>query len=199
MKVAMSLIQELRQRSGAGILDCKRALEETQGNIEKAVEILRRKGLAIAAKKADRIAQEGVIEAYVHPGERMGALVELNCETDFVARTKEFRQLAHDIAMQVVASRPFYVEPEDVPAEMVDKEKENHRAQAREENKPPQVVDSVVEGRLEKYFDEICLLRQPFIKDEDRTVQDIVNSYIARLGENIVVNRFAHFELGERE
>jgi len=199
MKVPVSLIQKLRQTSGAGILDCRKALEETQGNIEKAVEILRRKGLAIAAKKGDRIAQEGVIEAYVHSGERMGALVELNCETDFVARTKEFRQLAHNIAMQVVASRPLYVGPEDIPAEVVEREKESFRAQAKEENKPPQVIDRIADGRLEKYFDEICLLRQPFIRDEDRTVQDMVNGYIARLGENIRVKRFAHFELGEGE
>ena len=199
MKIPVCLIQELRQRSGAGILDCKRALGETQGDIEKAAEILRRQGLVTAAKKADRIAREGVIEAYVHPGERMGALVDLNCETDFVARTKEFRQLAHDIAMQVVASRPLYIRPEDIPTEVVEGEKENFRAQAREENKPPQIIDTIIKGRLDKYFDQVCLLRQPFIRDEDRTVQDIVNGYIARLGENIVVKRLARFELGEGE
>ncbi|MGI9952010.1 translation elongation factor Ts [Moorellaceae bacterium AZ2] len=190
-------VKELRSRTGAGMMDCKRALEETGGDMEKAVEYLRMKGLAAAAKKAGRATREGVVDAYIHGGGRIGVLIEVNCETDFVARTEEFRELVHDLAMQVAAARPQYVRREDVPQEVVEKEKSILRAQALNEGKPEKVIDKIVEGRLEKFYQEACLLEQPFIKDMERTVKDLVAEKIAKLGENIEVRRFVRFELGE--
>lgn len=190
-------VKELRNRTGAGMMDCKKALEETGGDMEKAIEYLRMKGLAAAAKKAGRVAKEGLVEAYIHGGGRIGVLIEVNCETDFVARTEDFRSLVHDLAMQVAAARPRYVRREDVPEEVVEKEKNILRAQALNEGKPEKVVDKIVAGRLEKFYQETCLLEQPFIKDMDRTVKDLIVEKIAKLGENIEVRRFVRFEVGE--
>lgn len=197
MKITTEMVKELRQATGAGVLDCKKALEAAGGDMKKAVAVLREKGLAAAAKKAGRATKEGLIEAYIHAGGRIGALIELNCETDFVARTEEFRQLAHDLAMQVVAAKPLYLSPEDVPAEVLEAEKAIYRAQAEKEGKPAHVIDRIVEGKLEKFYQEVCLLKQPFIKDDDLTVQDLLTQMVAKVGENIVVRRFARFELGE--
>jgi elongation factor Ts len=178
------------------MMDCKEALEETGGDIERAIERLREKGLAKAAKKAGRVAAEGLIESYIHAGGRIGVLIEVNCETDFVARTPEFKELCRDLAMQVAASKPEYISREDVPPEILEREKSILRAQALNEGKPGHVVDRIVSGRLEKYFEEHCLLEQPFIKDLDRTVKDLLAEKIATIGENIVVRRFVRFELG---
>ncbi|MDN5346675.1 MAG: elongation factor Ts [Clostridia bacterium] len=195
--ISAETVKELRSRTGAGMMDCKRALEETGGDMEKAIEYLRKKGLAAAAKRAGRTASEGLVEAYIHGGGRIGVLIEVNCETDFVAKTEDFRDLVHNLAMQVAAARPQYISREDVPEEVIAKEKEILRAQALNEGKPEKVVERIVEGRLEKFFQENCLLEQPFIKDMDCTVKDLINEKIAKLGENIVVRRFCRYEVGE--
>lgn len=195
--ISASMVKELRERTGAGMMDCKRALEDAGGNMERAVDILRERGQAMAARKAGRATGEGLIESYIHAGGRIGVLIEVNCETDFVAKTPEFKELCRDLAMQVAASRPSFVKREDVPAEVIEKEKAILRAQALNEGKPEKIVDKMVSGRLEKFFREVCLLEQPFIKDLDRSVQDVITSKIAQLGENITVRRFARFELGE--
>ena len=195
--ITAQMVKELRERTGAGMMDCKKALEATGGDIEKAIDELRTKGLAKAAKKAGRIASEGTITSYIHGGGRIGVLVEINCETDFVAKTDEFKQLAHDIAMQIAASNPTYINREEVPQAVQDHEKEVLRAQALEEGKPEKVIDKMVEGRLEKYFQENCLLEQPYIKDPDKTVQQMVLEMVSKIGENINIRRFARFEVGE--
>jgi len=192
-------VKELRELSGAGMMDCKKALIETNGDIAKAVEFLREKGLASAAKKSGREAREGVVESYVHGGGRIGVLVEVNCETDFVARTPEFKELAHELAMQVAAMNPSYLSREDVPQEVVDKERSILVAQAREEGKPDKVLDKVVEGRLEKFFQQACLLEQPYMRDGSKTVQALIKESIAQLGENIIVRRFVRFETGRAD
>ncbi|MGB9866930.1 MAG: translation elongation factor Ts [Bacillota bacterium] len=191
------VIKALRERTGAGVMDCKKALAECGGDIEKAVEYLKIKGIAAAEKKAGREAREGVIEAYIHMNGKIGVLIELNCETDFVARNSEFKQLAHDLAMQVAAAKPLYVSQADVPEEIVTREREIQRARALEEGKSEKVVDKIVEGRMAKFFAEVCLLNQPFIKDESTTVGDLIKQYIAKIGENITVRRFVRFEVGE--
>jgi len=190
-------VKNLRERTGAGMMDCKRALVESNGDFEKAVDLLREKGLAKAAKKADRVASEGLVVSYIHGNGRIGVLLEVNCETDFVARNEEFKAMCHDIAMQVAAANPTYVSREEVPEEVLQKEKSILRAQALNEGKPEKIVDKMVEGRLEKFFQENCLLDQPFIKDQDKNVQQYVNETIAKIGENINVRRFARFVLGE--
>jgi elongation factor Ts len=197
LKITTAMVKELREETGAGVLDCKNALQETDGDFDKAVEYLRQEGLAAAAKRADRVANEGTIGHYVHAGSRVAALVEVNCETDFVAKTDDFLTLAHDLAMQVVAAQPKYLLPEDIPAEVIEAEKENHQAQMEDSGKPEHVVDKIVEGKLQKYYREVCLMQQPFIKDEGLTIQDLVTQVAAKLGENIVVRRFVRFELGE--
>ncbi len=197
MEITTSMVKELREATGAGVLDCKKALEASAGDLEKAKAYLREKGLAAAAKRAGRVAKEGLIEAYVHTGGRVGALIELDCETDFVARTEEFKALAHDLAMQVVAAKPLYLAPEDIPPDVLEEEKNVYRAQARDAGKPEHIIERIVEGKLQKHFQEVCLMSQPFIKDDDLTVQDIVTRTIAKLGENIVMRRFARFELGD--
>lgn len=197
MEITTSMVKELREATGAGVLDCKKALEASAGDLEKAKAYLREKGLAAAAKRAGRVAKEGLIEAYVHTGGRVGALIELDCETDFVARTEEFKALAHDLAMQVVAAKPLYLAPEDIPPDVLEEEKNVYRAQARDAGKPEHIIERIVEGKLQKHFQEVCLMRQPFIKDDDLTVQDILTRTIAKLGENIVMRRFARFELGD--
>lgn len=196
MEISTEMVKELRQATGSGVLDCRKALEHANGDFDKAVEYLREKGLAKAATKAGRTAKEGLIEAYVHTGSRVAALIELNCESDFVARTGEFKELAHNLAMQVVAARPQYVSPDDVPEEVKEREKSIYRAQLADERKPPQVVDRIIEGKLNKFYEETCLLKQPYIKDDQKTVEKLLLEMIAKLGENIVVRRFARFELG---
>lgn len=197
MDVNATLVKALREKTGAGMMDCKKALAETAGNMEKAVDYLRQKGLAAAAKKADRVATDGAVGAYVHPGGKIGVLVEINCETDFVARTNEFQSLLKDIAMQVAAANPRFVRREEVSAEEVQREQSIYRQQALESGKPEKVVDKIVEGKLERFYSEACLLEQAFIKDPDQKVSDIVNDAGLRLREKIQVRRFARFHLGE--
>jgi elongation factor Ts len=197
MDVSASTVKELRERTGAGMMDCKKALSETGGDLQKAVDYLRQKGLAAAAKKADRVAADGAVGAYVHPGGKIGVLVEINCETDFVARTGEFQALLKDIAMQVAAANPRVVRREDVSPAELEKEKAIYRQQALETGKPEKVVEKIVEGKIERFFSEICLLEQSFIKDPDKNVTSVINDAIARLGENIQIRRFARYHLGE--
>ena len=196
MPIPLEMVKELREITGAGVLDCKKALESANGDMSRAQQILRDKGLAMAARKAERVAKQGLVEAYVHMG-KAAALVELNCETDFVARTPEFKALAHDLAMQVVGARPRYIRPEDIPAEVLENEKRDYRAQMAAQNKPAHVLEKIVENKLQKFCAEVCILNQPFIKDENRTVQDVINEKIATIGENIVLRRFVRLELGE--
>ncbi len=193
----MDLIKELREKTGAGVMDCKKALISANGDLDKAIEILRKEGIAVAEKKGARIAKEGRIESYIHPGSKIGVLVEINCETDFVARTDEFKNLAKEIAMQIAASSPRYISPSDVPQDVLDKEKEIYATQARNEGKPERVIDRIVEGRIEKFYQEVCLLEQPWIRDPEKRIKDLINETIARLGENIVIRRFVRFELGK--
>jgi elongation factor Ts len=197
MAVSASTVKELREKTGAGMMDCKKALTETDGDLQKAVDYLRQKGLAAAAKKADRTAADGAVGAYVHPGGKIGVLVEINCETDFVARTTEFQSLLKDIAMQVAAANPRFVRREEVSAEELEKEKAIYRQQALETGKPEKVVDKIIEGKMERFYSEACLIEQSFIKDPDKSITDVVNDAIARLGENIQIRRFARFHLGE--
>lgn len=197
MEITTAMVKELRAATGAGVLDCRKALEITGGDFDAAVAYLREKGLAEAAKKIDRAAREGVIEAYVHHGSRVGVILELNCETDFVARTEEFRALAHDLALHIAFANPRYLSRDRVPAEVVEEERRIYRIQALEEGKPENVVDRIVQGKLEKFYQSVCLLEQAFIKDEDRTVEQVLKEHTALLGENIIVRRFARYELGE--
>jgi elongation factor Ts len=197
MAVSAASVKELREKTGAGMLDCKKALEEANGDLTKAAELLREKGLAAAANKAGRIATEGVVESYIHAGGRVGVLVEINCETDFVAKTDNFRSFVKDIAMQIAASSPRYVSREEVSSEELDKEREILRNQALNEGKPEKIVDKMVEGRLNKYYEEYCLLEQSFIKDPDKTIQTLLQEKISTIGENISIRRFVRFELGE--
>lgn len=196
-EISAASVKELRERTGAGMMDCKKALVETGGNLEKAVDYLREKGLAAAAKKSGRVTAEGLVESYIHGGGKIGVLVEVNCETDFVAKTDEFKSLVRDIAMQIAAAKPEYVSREEVPEKVIAKEKEILSAQAANEGKPEKIIQKMVEGRIEKYYKEVCLLEQPFIKDTDKTVQQLVTEKIAQIGENISVRRFVRYELGE--
>jgi len=195
--ITAEMVKQLRERTGAGMMDCKKALNETNGDMEKAIEYLREKGLAAAAKKAGRIAAEGIVDAYIHGDGRIGVLVEVNIETDFAAKNEEFRAFVKDIAMQIAAAKPEYIRKEDVPAEVVEKEKEILRAQALNEGKPEKIVDKMVEGRIEKFYKEVCLLEQPFIKDPDKTIKQLLTEKIATIGENINIRRFVRFEKGE--
>lgn len=197
MKVRASSVKELREKTGAGIMDCKKALGESGGDLEKAVDNLRRKGLAAAAKKVGRVTAEGLVGAYIHAGGRIGVLAELNCETDFVARTAEFQALLKDVAMQVAAANPRYVRPVDVPPNEIEREREIYRRQALDSGKSEKVVDKIVEGKMRRFYSEVCLLEQPFIKDPDRKVADLIQETVARLGENIQVRRFVRYHLGE--
>ncbi|AIQ24691.1 translation elongation factor Ts [Paenibacillus sp. VTT E-133280] len=197
MAVDAKAVKELRERTGAGMLDCKKALEEANNDITKAAELLREKGLSAAANKAGRIATEGVVESYIHAGGRIGVLVEINCETDFVGKTDSFKDFARDIAMQIAAANPRYVRREEVPQEDVEKEKEILKAQALNEGKPEKIIEKMVEGRIGKYYEEYCLLEQTFVKDPDKTISQLLNEKISTIGENISIRRFARFELGE--
>ena len=192
-------VKALRDRTGAGVMDCKAALQETRGNLDAAVEFLRKKGLADAAKRAHRETREGVVSAYIHPGAKLGVLVEVDCETDFVAKTDAFQDLVRDLAMQVAAANPSWVGREDVPPGVIDKEREIYRDQMADQKKPPQVLDKIIEGKLEKFYGEQCLLEQPFIKDASgkTRVKDLVDGVNAKTGEHVVVKRFARYQVGE--
>ncbi len=197
MAISASMVKELREKTGAGMMDCKKALTETNGDMEKAIDFLREKGLASAAKKSGRIAAEGMVWSYIHGGGRIGVLVEVNCETDFVAKNDQFKTLANDIAMQIAAAKPSYVSREEVPAEVIEHEKDVLMKQAINEGKPENIAQKMVEGRIKKWYGENCLVDQAFIKDPDKTVQDVINETIATIGENIKVRRFVRYERGE--
>ena len=195
--ITSDIVKSLRDKTGAGMMDCKRALEESNGDMEKATEYLRKKGQAVAAKRSEREANQGVVEAYIHAGGRIGAMVELNCETDFVAKTPEFKQLAHDIAMQIAAMSPIFVSKEDVDEPTLNKEIEIYKAQAVNEGKKPDIAEKIAQGRLDKYYQEVCLLEQSFIKDSGKTIKDLLSDATGKVGEKIGVRRFHRYQLGE--
>lgn len=195
--ITAEMVKTLRERTGAGMMDCKKALNETNGDMDKAVDFLREKGLASAAKKAGRVATEGLVESYIHAGGRIGVLVEVNCETDFVAKTTDFQALVKDIAMHIAAANPLYVTKEEVPEEILTHEREILKAQAMNEGKPENIAEKMVEGRIEKYYKENCLMEQVFVKDGDLTMTELIKANIAKIGENITIRRFARFNLGE--
>ncbi|MFC7441713.1 translation elongation factor Ts [Laceyella putida] len=197
MAITAAMVKELREKTGAGMMDCKKALTETGGDMNKAIDYLREKGIAKAAKKADRIAAEGIVESYIHAGGRIGVLVEVNCETDFVAKNEDFRQFVKDVAMQIAAMNPKYVRRDEIPQEEIEKEREILKQQALQEGKPANIVDKMVEGRLTKHFKDICLVDQPFVKDSDKTIDQVTKELIAKIGENINIRRFVRFEMGE--
>lgn len=196
-EITAALVKELRERTGAGMMDCKKALAATEGDMDKAIDFLREKGLAAAAKKAGRIAAEGLVESYIHGGGRIGVLVEVNCETDFVAKTDAFKSLVKDIAMHIAAANPSYLRREEVPAAELEHEKMVFSEQARNEGKPEKIIEKMVTGRIEKYYKEVCLLEQPFVKDPDKTISDLITESIAKIGENIAIRRFTRYQLGE--
>lgn len=198
-EITMEMVRKLRDKTGLGILDCKNALAESGGDMEKAIEILRLQGKAVAAKKAGRATAQGLVYSYIHMGGKVGTLVEVNCETDFVARTDQFKQLTHEVAMQIAAMTPIYVSRDDVPADVLEKEKAIYRQQALDEGKPEKVVDRIIEGKLERYYETVCLLEQAFIKDPEKKINDIVNATIQETGENVRVSRFVKFVLGESD
>ena len=195
--MALESVKELREKTGAGLLDCQKALGEAAGDVEKALRLLRERGLAKAAKKAMRAATDGAIGAYIHPGGKIGVLIEVNCETDFVAKTAEFQQLVRDLGMQVAATSPRWVSREDIPAAVLESERAIYKEQARQQGKPDKLLGRIVEGQVERFYKDVCLLDQPFIKESDRTVADVVRDAVVRLGENVTVRRFARFQLGE--
>ena len=197
MNITAAQVKELREKTGAPMMDCKQALVEAAGDFEKAIIVLRKKGLAIAGKKAARATKEGSVASYIHAGGKIGVLVEVNCESDFVARTDDFKELVHDIAMHIAASDPKFVRKEDVTSEAYEREKDIYRAQATATGKPPQVVEKIVEGKMSKFYEEVCLMEQPFIKDQTISIRQLVAGKIGKLGENITVRRFARFKVGE--
>ncbi|HOS77451.1 MAG TPA: translation elongation factor Ts [Syntrophales bacterium] len=191
------MVKDLRTKTGAGMMDCKEALTASAGDVEKAIEYLRKKGMSAATKRSSKAAKEGVVSSYIHMGGRIGVMVEVNCETDFVAKTEDFQAMSKDIAMHVAASNPLFLKPEEIPPEVMEREKEIYRSQAMAEKKPEKIWERIIEGKLKKYYEEVCLLQQKFIKNTDITVETLVNNMIAKTGENIVVRRFARFQLGE--
>jgi elongation factor Ts len=195
--ISAGLVKELREKTGAGIMDCKKALTESDADMDKAVEFLRKKGLATAAKRAGRALSEGVVQSYIHMGGKLGVMVEVNCETDFVAKNDEFQEFARNIAMHIAASNPLGITPEDIPEELIQKEKDIYLAQAKEMGKPDNIVDKIAEGKLKKFIQENCLMNQPYVRDPDITVADLLNELIAKIGENISVSRFVRFQVGE--
>jgi len=195
--VSAAMVKELRDKTGAGIMDCKAALTESDGNIEAAIYFLRKKGIATAKKRAGRVASEGTIQSYIHMGGKIGVMVEVSCETDFVAKNDDFREFAKNIAMHIAATNPVGITPEDVPEDIIEKEKEIYRAQALETGKPENILDKIAEGKLQKYFKENCLLQQPYVRDPDMTVEDLLNETIAKIGESISIRRFCRFQIGE--
>jgi elongation factor Ts len=196
MTIEAAVVKELRDKTGAGMMDCKRALEESNGDLEKAQKILRQKGITKVERRSQRETKEGLVESYIHPGGKIGVLIEINCETDFVAKTDEFKQLARDLAMQVAATDPLSIHQDDLDPAVVEKEKEIYRVQAKETGKPDNILEKIIGGRLQKFFQEVCLLDQAFIKDSDRSVRDRVTEVASKMGENIQVRRFARFQLG---
>ncbi|MFH1035309.1 MAG: translation elongation factor Ts [Pseudomonadota bacterium] len=196
MSISAAMVKELRDKTNAGMMDCKKALAECDGDMAKATDWLRQKGLAVAAKRGDRQASEGQVMSYIHAGGKLGVLVEINCETDFTGKTEEFSQFAKDVAMQVAAANPICVSPEDLPAEVVEREKEVYRGQALESGKPEKIWDKIVDGKLKKFESESCLLKQAFVKDTDRTIEDLLNEMRAKTGENVQIRRFVRFVLG---
>jgi elongation factor Ts len=197
MQISAQAVKELREMTGAGMMDCKKALTQADGDVQKAISILRERGLAKASQKATRLASEGLIYSYIHPGDKLGVLVEVNCETDFVARTDEFRALVKDMAMQIAAANPLVVQREQLDPAMIEKEADIYKTQSINEGKPEKILDKIVQGRLEKFYQEVVLMEQPFIKDQDITIKDLIVNAIAKLGENIVVKRFTRYRLGE--
>jgi elongation factor Ts len=197
MGISAKIVKELREKTGAGMMDCKHALEKAGGDIEKAVEVLRKKGLAALAKRAGRKTTEGVIASYIHPGERLGVLVEVDCETDFVARTPDFRAFVKEISMQVAAANPLVMRREDLPEEDVEREREIYRDQARSQDKPEKIVEKIIQGKIEKYYQEVCLLDQQYIKDSDKQIYQLLEDIRMKVGENVVIKKFARFRLGE--
>ena len=199
MAISTSLVKELREKTGVGIMDCKTALEECDGDIDKAIDYLRKKGIATAKKRGGRATSQGQVQSYIHAGGKIGVLVEANCETDFGGRTEDFTNFVKDIAMQIAATNPIAIDRERVPNDILEKEKEIYAIQAKESGKPDKVIEKIVEGKIKKFFSEVCLLEQPFVKNPDMTVQDLVNEITAKTGENIVLRRFARFQLGESD
>jgi len=196
VKITSQMVKELRDKTSAGMMDCKRALGETDGDMEKSIDLLRQKGLAVAQKRADRATKEGVVECYIHAGGKLGVMVEVGCETDFVAKTDDFKVFARDIAMQIAAAGPVSVSRDEVPAAMLEREREIYAAQALDSGKPQNIVEKIVSGKIEKYLAEVCLLEQKFVKNPDLSVQDLLNELIAKMGENISIKRFARFQIG---
>ena len=197
MSISSTMVKELRNKTGAGIMDCKEALAASDGNSDKAIEFLRKKGMSAATKRSSKAAKDGVISSYIHMGGRIGVLVELNCETDFVAKTDNFQLLAKDLTMHIAAANPTYIRLEDIPSVVMEGEKEIYRSQAMAENKPEKIWDKIIEGKLKKYYEDVCLLNQKFIKETDITVETLINTMIAKTGENIIIRRFIRFQLGE--
>jgi elongation factor Ts len=197
MEISATMVKELREKTGAGIMDCKEALSASEGSMEAAFDYLRKKGMQAAEKRSSRATREGVVHSYIHGGGRLGVLVEVNCETDFVARTDDFQELCKDLGMQIAASNPQYVSIEQVPADAIAKERSILEEQARQSGRPENVIAKIVDGRLQKYYQDVCLLEQPFVKDTDKTVKDVLRDHIAKLGENISIARFARFVLGD--
>ncbi len=197
MHIDAKIVKSLREKTGAGMMDCKKALQEAEGNEEKAVDILREKGLSAAARRSGRAANQGIVDSYIHLGGKIGVLVEVNCETDFVARNEEFRAFVRNICLQVAATNPAYLNKEDVPESILEKERQIIKTQAKNDGKPEKVIDKIVEGRLDKYYTENCLLEQTFVKDEDLTIKELLTNLIAKIGENIVIRRYSRFEIGE--
>ena len=195
--ISAAMVKQLREKTGAGMMDCKNALSEVKGDIEKAIDFLRKKGLATAQKRAGRALSEGIIQSYIHMNGKLGVLVEVNCETDFVAKNEDFQEFAKNIAMHIAASNPLGITPEDVSEEIIEKEKEIYRAQALDMGKPENVTDKIVEGKLNKFYQESCLLNQPYVRDTDMSVADLLNGFIARIGENISIKRFVRYQIGE--
>jgi elongation factor Ts len=197
LSISSTMVKELRNKTGVGIMDCKEALAVSDGNFDKAIEFLRKKGMSAATKRSSKAAKDGVISSYIHMGGRIGVLVELNCETDFVAKTDNFQLLAKDLTMHIAAANPTYIRPEDIPSVVMEGEKEIYRSQAMAEKKPEKIWDKIIEGKLKKYYEDVCLLNQKFIKDTDITVETLINNMIAKTGENIIIRRFIRFQLGE--
>ncbi|SEM60775.1 translation elongation factor Ts (EF-Ts) [Syntrophus gentianae] len=197
MAITSEMVKELRTKTGAGMMDCKEALNSSNGDFDKAIDYLRKKGMSAATKRSSKAAKDGTIASYIHMGGKIGVMVELNCETDFVAKTDDFQTIARDLAMHVAASNPTYVRPDDVPADVLEREKEIYRSQALAEKKPEKIWDKIIEGKLNKYYEEVCLVKQKFIKNTDVTIETMINNLIAKTGENIIIRRFARFQLGE--
>ncbi len=197
MEITSTMVKELRTKTGAGMMDCKEALAAVNGDFEKAIDFLRKKGLSAATKRSSKAAKDGTVASYIHMGGRIGVMVEINCETDFVAKTEDFQTMARDIAMHVAASNPLYVRPEEIKEDVLNREKEIYRSQLREEKKPEKIWDKIIEGKLKKYYEDVCLVEQKFVKNQDITVGTLISNMIAKTGENIVIRRFARFQLGE--